>query len=161
MNRNLSLLLSSAALLIAVTGCGGKDKQEQKQATSEEKADEVSYYDPIKDECKTKDGSGIFINFTKGFGQTEHTCNTIFANENLGEYGKEKEAEYPGALIAPNKYDMAILSSLIDKEREEEASASQKRLEDWAVRSAEAEQRHQEKCQDQLENRGYGDPGCY
>jgi hypothetical protein len=31
----------------------------------------------------------------------------------------------------------------------------------WAERAAQSQQKHQEKCQDQLESRGYGDEGCY
>jgi hypothetical protein len=34
-------------------------------------------------------------------------------------------------------------------------------LGDWAVRAYEAENAHQNKCWDQLDSRGYGDPGCY
>lgn len=34
-------------------------------------------------------------------------------------------------------------------------------LGDWAVRAHDAEQAHQDRCWDQLETRGYGDPSCY
>ena len=161
MRGSLYLRIVAAACCIAVGGCGGQEKQEETAGTSNSKREEVSYYDPVKDECRAKDGSGVYINYSKGFGMDEDTCNNIFAEQRFDEYAREKEKEYPGGLVGPGRYDMSILADRIRKENEAEATASQKRLEDWAVRSYEAEQKHQEKCQDQLEDRGYGDAGCY
>ena len=41
------------------------------------------------------------------------------------------------------------------------APAQTDSLGDWAVRAHDAAQAQQDRCWDQLETRGYGDPGCY
>lgn len=120
-----------------------------------------SSYIVATDECVAKDGSGSFVNFTKDPILSDYQCDTIFSNYNIQKYAGEKEAKYPGALVASDKYDMAILHQKVDEERKREYAASQQRLEDWAVRSYEAEQKHQDKCWDQMQTRGYGDANCY
>ena len=116
-------------------------------------------YDENTKECRARDGSGAYINFTYG----NSLCVDEFSRYNIPEYAAEKSKELPGQnpLVAPGRYDMAIQSKNIQVDRDREAAASQKRLEDWAVRSYEAQQNHQDKCWDQLESRGYGDASCY
>ncbi len=47
-----------------------------------------------------------------------------------------------------------------DKQPTETVSSDTK-LAEWATRAAQVDQSHQDKCWDQLETRGYGDPNCY
>jgi hypothetical protein len=44
---------------------------------------------------------------------------------------------------------------------EPKAETATDRLGEWAVRQAEVQQAHEDKCWDQMETRGYGDPNCY
>lgn len=121
----------------------------------------VGNYDAKTDECRLKDGSGVLINFTKG-NLSDFHCDEL-STYNLQEYA-EQQKRFPGAdkaLVAPDRYDMAIMGAAISKDSEREAAESQSRLEEWAVRSYEADQKHQEKCQDLIESRGYGEVGCY
>lgn len=124
----------------------------------------VGNYDAKTDECRLKDGSGVLINFTKGrVPLSDWQCEDIFSAFNLQEYA-EQQNRFPGAdkaLVAPGRYDIAIMSAAIAKDSDREAAESQARLENWAVRSYEANQKHQEKCQDLIESRGYGEVGCY
>lgn len=121
----------------------------------------VSNYDAKTDECRAKDGSGVFINYTKGFGLDEWSCNKFHSTYNVGEFAKEQEGFTGKALVAPGRYDLTIMSAAKAKDRERKAAEAQERLETWAVRSYEANQKHQEKCQDLMESRGYGEVGCY
>jgi hypothetical protein len=162
------VLAITACVGIAVTGCGPNSVKSPPTTggmTQEEVVTHRKYYNREKDECTMPDG-GVLLNYSKwmnanggGFGGD--------AADDCGLYRDSKKSavdyakEYPQGLVAPGRYDMLVRRKLMDKEEAAEATASQKRLEDWAVRSSEAEQKQQEKCQDQLEKRGYGDPGCY
>jgi len=121
----------------------------------------VSGYDSKTDECRAKDGSGVFINYTKGFGLDEWTCEKLHSTYNVNEFAKEQGRFSDKALVAPGKYDLAIMGAERGKQRDKEAAESQTRLEEWAVRSYEANQKHETKCQDLIESRGYGEVGCY
>ena len=116
-------------------------------------------YSEAAKECRARDGSGVMINYP--YGATP--CLETFSTYNISDFAAEMSKKFPGKnpLIAPGVYDFAVASKNQEAANQKEAAESQKRLEDWAVRSYEAGQRHQEKCQDQLESRGYGDPGCY
>ena len=46
-------------------------------------------------------------------------------------------------------------------EAEAEVSTETDRLGEWAARAHDAEQAQQDRCWDQLEERGYGDAACY
>lgn len=116
-------------------------------------------YDKVSKECRARDGSGTFVNFPHG----NSLCVGTFSKYNIPQYAAEKSKEYPGEnpLVAAGRLDFAILRKNIDAHDAKEAAESQKRLEDSAVWAYEAEQRHQDKCWDQLEQRGYGDANCY
>ena len=122
----------------------------------------VGNYDAKTDECRLKDGSGVLVNFTKGRTPlSDFHCEDTFSAFNLQEYAKQQERFTNKALVAPGRYDMAIMSAAIAKDSDREAAESQARLENWAVRSWEANQKHETKCQDLIESRGYGEVGCY
>lgn len=84
--------------------------------------------------------------------------------ETWREFGKpikELVADYPAGLVSPKLYDLKAWRENENKKDDEASQKSQKDLEDWAIRSHEAEKQQQDKCWDQLEQRGYGDPDCY
>lgn len=116
-------------------------------------------YSETAKECRARDGSGVIINFPYEEGQ----CVEVFSKINIPEYASQKLKEFPGKnpLLAQGRYDFKILELNQQAAAAKEAAESQKRLENWAVRAYEVHQEYQDKCWDQLENRGYGDPGCY
>ena len=161
------LLAITACVGIAVTGCGSNSVKSP--PTAKEVTQEVEthrkYYNREKDECTMPDG-GVLLNYSKwmnanggGFGgDVADDCGLYRdSTKSAVDYAKE----YPQGLVAPGRYDMLVRRKLMDKEEAAAAAASEKRLEDWAIRASDAEQKHQERCQDQLENRGYGDAVCY
>ena len=123
----------------------------------------VGNYDAKADECRAKDGSGVFINYTKGPGFDEYSCDQFHSNQNVKEFAnlQNRFPDSGKALVTPDRYDMAIQNAVYEKYMERSAAESQARLETWAVRSYEANQKHQDKCQDLMESRGYGEVGCY
>lgn len=84
-------------------------------------------YDEDSKECRARDGSGALINFDRG----ENLCIGTFSSINIPKYAAEMLEEFPGKnpLIAPGRYDMAILAENIQADEDREAAASQKRLE--------------------------------
>jgi len=97
------------------------DKAELKAAPKPVVVTPKTYYDSTKDECHVKDGSGVLINFAKGLAGAEILCDKLFSTYNIEEYAKEKDKEDPGALVAPGRYDMALLKKLRDERERREA----------------------------------------
>lgn len=143
--------------------------EKQRKASSAVNQEEVNphrkYYSREKDECIMPDG-GVLLNYSKwmnadGSGLGGDVADDCGLYRDSKKSAKDYAKDYPQGLVAPGRYDMLIRRKLMDKEEDAAAAESEKRLENWAIRASDAEQKHQEKCQDQLENRGYGDAGCY
>jgi hypothetical protein len=72
-------------------------------------------------------------------------------------YLEKSKVEYQRAYAeAAREIEKAAKSPTPTTQTEEPSS-----LETWAVNAYQVEQAHQQKCWDQTDTRGYGDPGCY
>jgi hypothetical protein len=109
---------------------------------------------------------GVLLNYSKwlnvnGGGFSGDVADDCGSYRNSRKSAVDYAKEYPQGLVAPGRYDMLVWRKLMDKEEAAARAASEKRLEDWAIRANDADEKHREKCQNQMESRGYGDAGCY
>jgi hypothetical protein len=67
----------------------------------------------------------------------------------------------PFTLGEPKVEHKAVAAAPEPTAAEPKAETSTDRLGEWAAHQAEVQQAHEDKCWDQMETRGYGDPNCY
>ena len=79
----------------------------------------------------------------------------------LGLLAVGRMAELASAPAPEAPQPPAVVVAASTPEAEPEAAPETDALGDWAARAHDAEQAHQDRCWDQLEERGYGDASCY